>query len=420
MKNIILFTGMCICLLTLGCKKDDEDPQVLFLRNEPPLSFDLLDEPDGAENVDVTPTLSWESAKNPKGGEVTYDLYLDENVDPSSLIVSGITDTSFELPERLHLLTDYYWKVVAKDVDGKNSQSAIHKFSTRTLNYPTEPDVVEAEFLARRDANLVAFKDKLWILGGMNDYEVVKDIWSSDNGLDWVLINANADFVSGDGNTAFVFEDKLWVISRPKDGQNTIWNSRDGINWVLISTSLDFSPRKVYSTVVFENKIWVIGGRAGSSVETDVWYSTDGLAWTKATENESFLLRTDHTVAVFQNKLWVIGGRKAGLGTLQKLNDIWYSEDGKEWKQATATPNFSPRDLLSTLVFDDKLWLIGYPGIPGEQDWLWYSKDGFNWTEAKNVPPFISGNNTAVEVFNTKMWLVELHPGNKSNIWSMD
>ena len=78
-------------LYLTGCNKSDDSTwQQNELQNEPPLSFDLVDVPDGAEDVDVTPTLTWESAKNPKGGNVTYDLYLGTETNPTTPYESGI------------------------------------------------------------------------------------------------------------------------------------------------------------------------------------------------------------------------------------------------------------------------------------------------------------------------------------------
>ncbi|MBT9190589.1 Kelch repeat-containing protein, partial [Zobellia russellii] len=70
------------------------------------------------------------------------------------------------------------------------------------------------------------------------------------------------------------------------------------------------------------------GGYDGT-YKNDVWYSNDGLTWTEATSAPPFSGRSGHTTAVFDNKLWVIGGYD---GTYK--NDVWYSNDGLTWTEA--------------------------------------------------------------------------------------
>ncbi|WP_273568783.1 hypothetical protein [Maribacter halichondriae] len=273
MKKYTFIITVFLLGLSMGCKKDDDKaPMEIALQNEPPLSFDLINVPDGAEDVDVTPTLSWESAKNPKGGEVTYDLYLGSEVNPTTLFESGIDGTSIKFVNKLHLLTDYYWKVVAKDSDGKTSQSAVHKFTTRNLNFPEEPVGDADSFpLLSRHTSLV-YKDKLWIIGssGSNDDN---QVWSSENGKDWTLSTQNTMFSPRTGFTFTVFDNKLWVIggyeeedvdddpmgktdrqlknyskSSP-DYKNDVWYSTDGSNWVAATLSAEFP--KEYSTALW-------------------------------------------------------------------------------------------------------------------------------------------------------------------------
>ncbi len=68
--------------------------------------------------------------------------------------------------------------------------------------------------------------------------------------------------------------------------------------------------------------MWVIAGSPPWS--NDVWYSTDGVNWTAATLAGDFPARHDHTSVVYDNKMWVIAGEK-GPQNSDKLNDVWWS-----------------------------------------------------------------------------------------------
>ena len=60
----------------------------------------------------------------------------------------------------------------------------------------------------------------------------------------------------------------------------------------------------------------------GKGYANDVWYSSDGINWYQATPNANFSKRQSHSSVVFNNKIWVIGG---GDNT-SFYNDVWYSE----------------------------------------------------------------------------------------------
>jgi len=113
--------------------------------------------------------------------------------------------------------------------------------------------------------------------------------------------------------------------------------------------------------------------------------------------------RTGHKSVVFNNKIWIIGGRnQTGF-----LNDIWTSENGIEWeKEITNNKLFTPRDNHEVFVFRDKIWVIGGRGSSGYFNDIWSSSDGVNWKEEKNsnFPAKISTHSTVV--FNNKIWVL--------------
>ncbi len=124
----------------------------------------------------------------------------------------------------------------------------------------------------------------------------------------------------------------------------------------------------------------------------------------EATSKGAFSGRIDHTSVVFDEKMWVIGGFDGS----SYRNDVWYSEDGILWEQATEMAAFSPRKEHGSVVFDNKLWVIGgsVEGNPTRTNDVWYSEDGVSWTLANANADFpeVSGHSTIV--FNNKIWLL--------------
>ena len=125
-----------------------------------------------------------------------------------------------------------------------------------------------------------------------------------------------------------------------------------------------------------------VGGRQ----EAIVWiYSASkqhvlsGSDWKEATSSAQFPVRQDFATLVFNDKLWVIGGSDH----LTIYSDVWYSSDGATWTEATASAAFGKRFAHSSVVFDDRMWVIG--GIDGNgnsRNDVWYSTDGVTWIEA--------------------------------------
>ena len=100
--------------------------------------------------------------------------------------------------------------------------------------------------------------------------------------------------------------------------------------------------------------MWVVGGFDGIE-KNDVWYSSDGINWTEATSSADFPHRTGLTSVVLDDKLWVIGGFDRNNFF---LNDVWHSSDGINWSQVPFSTGFSGRLGHTTAVFDNKIWVI--------------------------------------------------------------
>lgn len=69
-------------------------------------------------------------------------------------------------------------------------------------------------------------------------------------------------------------------------------------------------------------------------------------------------------------KCGCLGGQSAAGGY---LNDVWYSTDGVNWTLATDSAGWSPRDELTSLSYDDKLWVLGGDNGYAFYDDIWYS-----------------------------------------------
>ena len=129
-------------------------------------------------------------------------------------------------------------------------------------------------------------------------------------------------------------------------------------------------------------------------------YVSDGSTWIEATDAPGWSARREHTSVVFDDKLWVLGGNDGSYE-----DDVWYSENGISWTQATDSADWSARMEYASLVFNDKLWVLGaYDG--SREDDVWYSEDGIDWNLVTDEPDWTARNEHTSIVFDGKLWMI--------------
>jgi leucine-zipper-like transcriptional regulator 1 len=158
--------------------------------------------------------------------------------------------------------------------------------------------------------------------------------------------------------------------------------------------------------LVYNNRMWILSGGTDCTqdggVHPDVWSSSDGANWTCANSSAPFGVRWESGSVVFQNKMWLIGG----LSTGGFKNDVWNSTDGINWTQVTASAPFSGREGFGCVVFNNRIWVIcgdNSEGLAGLSD-VWSSPDGVNWTQAGNFPSARTG--LSCVAFNGAIWVI--------------
>jgi hypothetical protein len=97
------------------------------------------DPADQAKGIGLNPTLGW-SLANPDGNSVTYEIYLDADINPPVTQVSnGQTEASFT-PGALEPGVAYYWEVAAVTVNNVRTDGPVWQFRTNTPpNVPSNP-----------------------------------------------------------------------------------------------------------------------------------------------------------------------------------------------------------------------------------------------------------------------------------------
>jgi hypothetical protein len=219
----------------------------------------------------------------------------------------------------------------------------------------------------------LVFKDRMWLMGGwyngrLPGHAASNEVWSSADGEKWEQATPKAGWSPRLAAGAVAFKGRMWILGGTEnyyfgDGKsikNDVWSSADGKEWRRETANAPWSPRAYHAAIVHGDKIWVLGG--GNYVPkyhalNDVWCSSDGVKWERATEKAPWPPRIWFSAVVYRNRMWVLGGWSNNPS--RNWGDVWYSRDGKQWKQLQSKVIWKERHEHSAYVFKDRIWVAG-------------------------------------------------------------
>ena len=247
--------------------------------------------------------------------------------------------------------------------------------------------------------------DEVWLLGGLSNGYPPEALTSqnysgagSPVGFHWTP-RVEAPWSKRSDFEAVVYQDKIWVFAGKETTVSDVWFATKGLvgdpqsemtmglNWTRAADA-PWPVRGGYEAEVFDGKIWLMGGYNGTNFLNDVW-SFDGTTWHQEA-NAPWPGRDGFASVVHNGELYIIGGRSNDGTVDYVLSDVWKTSDGISWTQVTANMNIGPIREHASVVFDNRIWIIGgnistddllYD--PTERvshtDEVWYSTEGESW-----------------------------------------
>lgn len=262
---------------------------------------------------------------------------------------------------------------------------------------------------------------------------------------EWKNITMNAPFAPRDGLGVLSFNGRMWVIGGwntgdqvhfPRNCSNDVWSSADGLHWKLEKpntfTTTSFDPnsdwegRHCAGYAVYNGKMWIIGGDTNQGhYMYDIWNSGDGRIWTHVNKDKPVPWGPRalfHTV-VFKDKIWIMGGQTMPQSAPAQeffYDDIWCTSDCVNWQKVNRPASWSPRGLIGgNVVLNKQIWILGggtYWTPQHRDDILfndvWSSADGINWKVLTSHAPWMKRKYHDVAAFDGRMWVLEGHSGN--------
>ena len=286
---------------------------------------------------------------------------------------------------------------------------------------------------ARSMFGATLFTNNVWLTGGSSNFDGVNDEWKSENGVDWTLVTDDAPWGYRFAHQTVVFKDELWLYGG-KTGewvqlpQKDIWKSQNGVDWIWLNNNAPWLRRDNHGCIVYSNKVWILGGGcatndldASTIITNDVWSSTDGLNWKSETSAAQWAPRTEFSALTFNGKMWVIGGfihfyEKPDV----RFSDVWSSSDGTNWTLVTDNAPWGKRSSGEVVVYENKMFLLG--GYTDSESWkndVWTSQDGSNWTLETAAAPWHPRAGHRCLVKDDTIWLMGgYNNGNYGNgVW---
>ena len=250
------------------------------------------------------------------------------------------------------------------------------------------------------------------------------------NGPDWVPVTDRAGWQARDSQGEVVFRDRLWILggwySSFKPAPRDVWSSVDGRDWTLVTPEAPWKHSDLPMSIVFRDRMWMMGGWYNGrlpdrSAGNEVWHSEDGANWQQATARAQWSPRLAAAVVVFKGRMWLLGGSEnyyfGHSGHLR--NDVWASADGKDWTLATADAGWPPRAYHQAVVFNERIYVFGggnyEPGYIAFND-VWSSADGVGWKQETPAAAWPSRLWFSSAVYRGCMWVL----GGWSNLPSMN
>ncbi|HRH67907.1 MAG TPA: T9SS type A sorting domain-containing protein [Flavobacteriales bacterium] len=268
-------------------------------------------------------------------------------------------------------------------------------------------------FTERDGSGLLAFHDRLWLLGGWDppfhppNY-THSEVWSSADGIDWHF-HGDAPWAGRHCSGWLMHDDAMWVIGGDLQSGclRDVWRSDDGVEWeLLLDTIPDFHPlRNSHMTASLNGDILNFGGQPAAYVPenlSQVWRSADGVAWEQLPDApwkpRGMVLNSCVDDA---GNLWLLGGGR--LWDRRCYNDVWKTDDGINWEQVLAAAPWAPRYWHNVAWFDGKLWVTcGVVDQTNAAD-TWYSPDGVEWHQLMH-PRYDARHASSVTVFDNALW----------------
>ena len=179
------------------------------------------------------------------------------------------------------------------------------------------------------------------------------------NEMTWQTVNTKGNLVARHEAGLVGFNDKLYLLGGRRINPVNVFDTKTA-TW----TTKSASPLEIhhFQPVVFENKIYIIGAMTGRypgevPLKNIMIYNPSTDTWSEGDEIPEHRRRGGAGVVVYNNKIYLVGGITDGhrTGTVSWFDE--YDPKTGQWRVLKDMPN--GRDHFQAAVVDNKLYAAG-------------------------------------------------------------
>lgn len=281
----------------------------------------------GTTGVSLTATLAWLCA-DPDGDALRFDVYFG-TTSPPPLVAANQLSLSYN-PGPLDLLTQYYWRVVARDGDGLETSGPQWTFTTRGNLPPAVPsNPSPSDYSVNRPTNTTL----AWLCSDPDGHTITYDVYFGVTPVPPLVASDVPTTAYEPGPLAFLTTYYWRIVARDALGAQT-----SGPVWRFTTWADNLPPNPPSNPIPANNGFasatpilqWSASDPNGQALTYDVYFGTDPTPPLAVTG---------------------IGSKSYVPGTLQ-LNTYYYwrvvafdgqySTSGPTWSFYTIPPNSGP------------------------------------------------------------------------------
>ena len=226
----------------------------------------------------------------------------------------------------------------------------------------------------------------------------------------YMIIAAEADYFALDADSG--------VLSLPSNSA-----MRAGAYALRVGVSDGLMPPQrataVATVQIARNGIFVLGGNeshtANNDLQNDVWWSVDGKSWRENTSNAGWTARETHQVVAYRGRMYLMGGWEPG-----SRNDVWSSLDGKNWSLVTGSADWTARGNHQALVHNSRMYVLGgNDGSLKNDVWSWAEGEE-NWLLVTVTAAWTARQSHQAVSHNGRLYVLggKDANGNRNDVWS--
>lgn len=225
--------------------------------------------------------------------------------------------------------------------------------------------ITTGTFSPRRGLCSAVVRDKIYVIGGYNGKNWLNTLEVFDPAKNtWTTPTTTGTYTPREKLCCSVVNDKIYVIGG-FDG-TTHFNIVEVFDpaantWANPLPTGTMTPRRGLTSSVINNKIYVMGGYTGS-VYLNTLEVFDPLAnsWGTPTTTGTFTARGALSSSLIDGKIYTMAGVNYTDGSYHNLNIVEvFDPVTKAWTTPKTTGTFSPRQLLASSVFENKIYALG-------------------------------------------------------------